>query len=209
MDIKFNIPEWLKIPLNILLPAVWLFCGAVLICPEAYLSKLFILEWREENGFSIGLTFVITSCLLVIYALFFLFKLGSSIWYKATFKYSTMKKLSKMNDTEQAIIIKLYTSPGYTSQLDYNQPLTQGLLARNFIYMGSQQQVTLDAFTNCILAHFTLQPFVYQTLDYYKQKIVKEITKLEKEKTKGAKKVKIAERLRFLREAYSALCNGF
>ena len=55
--------------------------------------------------------------------------------------------------------------------MDYNQPLIQGLLARNYIYMGGQQQVTLDVFTNCIPARFTLQPYVYQTLDHYKPKI--------------------------------------
>lgn len=211
MDIKLNIPDWLKIPLNILLPALWLFSGAVLLCPDAYLSKFYLLEWRNEHGFAFGLTFIISSCLLAVYALSYLFKRILAVGHKLTFKRNTIKKISKMNDTEHAIILKMYTSPGYTCQLDYNQPLTQGLLARNYIYMGSQQQVTLDVFTNSIPALFTLQPFVYQTLDHYKEKIEKEIARLEAKeiKSKDSKKAKIAEKLCSLREMHNTLCNGF
>ena len=55
-----------------------------------------------------------------------------------------------------------------------------GVGSLRYIYMGGQQQVTLDVFSNCIPARFTLQPFVYRTLDYYKPKIEKYIEKMEK-----------------------------
>lgn len=44
-----------------------------------------------------------------------------------------------MNDIEKAIIIKMYNSLGYTYQLDYNQPITQGLLARSYIWVGNSK----------------------------------------------------------------------
>ena len=135
MEVKFNIPDWLKIPLNILLPAIWLFSGMLLLIPDSWLETLYLLEWRNENGFAIGLTFAVASCLLLVYFLFYTKKLISAVLYKFTYKRKTMRRIADMNDTERAIIFKLYNSMGYTCDLDYNQPLTQGLLARNYIYI--------------------------------------------------------------------------
>ena len=211
MEVKFNIPDWLKIPLNILLPAIWLFSGMLLLFPDSWLETLYLLEWRNEKGFAIGLTFTVASCLLLVYFLFYTKKLISAVLYKFTYKRKTMRRIADMNDTERAIIFKLYNSMGYTCDLDYNQPLTQGLLARNYIYMGGQQQVTLDMFSNCIPARFTLQPFVYQTLDYYRPKIEKHIEKMEKRasRTKDvAKKEKLRSEMSIIRENYDYMYGG-
>lgn len=211
MEVKFNIPDWLKIPLNILLPAIWLFSGMLLLFPDSWLETLYLLEWRNEKGFAIGLTFTVASCLLLVYFLFYTKKLISAVLYKFTYKRKTMRRIADMNDTERAIIFKLYNSMGYTCDLDYNQPLTQGLLARNYIYMGAQQQVTLDVFSNCIPARFTLQPFVYQTLDYYKPKIAKYIEKMKKraEKIKDvSKKEKLRSEISITRENYEHMYGG-
>lgn len=211
MEVKFNIPDWLKIPLNILLPAIWIFSGMLLLFPDSWLETLYLLKWRNEKGFAIGLTFVVVSCLLLMYFLFYLKKLISTIMYNLTYKRKTMRRIADMNDAERAIIFELYNSLGYTCELDYNQPLTQGLLARNYIYMGGQQQVTLDVFSNCIPARFTLQPFVYQTLDYYKPKIEKYIEKMEKRvsKTKNvSKKKKISSEIYAIREKYDYIYGG-
>lgn len=211
MEIKMNIPDWLKIPLNILLPAVWLISGTLLLLSEELLIKFYLLNWRNEQGFVIGLTFIVSSCLLLVYLIFFLNKVISTVFYNLTYKKKTMSRISKMNNTELAIILMLYNSPGYTGELDYNQPLTQGLLARNYIYMGGQQQVTLDVFSNCIPARFTLQPFVYQTLDYYRPKLQKHIEKLEKRTNKTTdanKKEKLKSELLTIRDNYNYMYGG-
>lgn len=211
MEVKLNIPDWLKIPLNVLLPSLWLISGILLLFPDKWLTILYLLEWRNEKGFAIGLTFVISSCLLLVYLFFYLRKAVLTITYNLTYKRKTMRKIFKMNDMERAIILKLYNSLGYTCELDYNQPLIQGLLARNYIYMGGQQQVTLDVFSNCIPARFTLQPFVYQTLDYYRPEIEKHIAKLEKRvnKTKDiTKKEKLKFELSIIRENYDYMYGG-
>ena len=211
MEIKLNIPEWLKIPLYIFLPALWLGSGMLLLLPDEWLSKFYLLNWRNENGFTIGLMFIASSCLLLVYLFFYLKKVVSTVKYNLTYKRKTMRKISKMNDMERAIIFKLYNSPGYTCELDYNQPLTQGLLDRNYIYMGGQQQVTLNVFTNCIPARFTLQPFVYQTLDHYRPKVEKHIAKLEKRintTNNVIKKEKLMSDLSSIRENYEYIYGG-
>ena len=72
MEVKLNIPEWLKIPLNVLLPALWLFNGMLLLIPDKWLNMLYLLKWKNENGFTIGLSFLIVSCLLLVYLFFYL-----------------------------------------------------------------------------------------------------------------------------------------
>lgn len=211
MEVKLNIPDWLKIPINVLLPSIWLISGALLFLPEWLLDKIHLLSWCNENGSSIGLAFIISSCLLIVYAFYYLKKLFLVWLYNLTYKRRTLKRILKMNDAELAIILKLYNSPGYTFQLDYNQPLIQGLLARKYIYIGGQQQVTLDVFTNSIPALFTLQPFVYQTLDYYKAKFEKKIQKIEKriENTKNTKiKMKLSTQLDNAKDIFESIYNG-
>jgi len=211
MDISLNIPDWLKIPLKILLPALWIFSGIMILLPDEWLQKLYLLEWAQKNGFAFGLILVIASCLLLVYLFFFAAKKVSSLYNKLTFKRRTFKNITNMSDVQQAIIYKLYNAPGFTAQLDFNQPVVQGLLGLNYIYMGGQQQVTMYRLSNSIPALFTLQPFVYQALDHYRPKVEKEIEKLERKvaKEKDAnKKARLAEHFRNAREHYDVMYNG-
>lgn len=211
MEVKLNIPDWLKIPINVLLPTVCLMSGALLLLPDEWLTKIYLLDWCQENGFAIGLSFILSLCLLAVYLFFYLKKLLSVGINTLTIKRKTMRRISKMNDAEIAIIAKLYNSPGYTAMLDYNQPLTQGLLGRKYIYMGGQQQVTLDVFRNRIPAYFTLQPFVYQTLNHYRPKIEKEIARIEMKLSKEKnpeKKAALSDELRNMTESFNYMYNG-
>ena len=114
-------------------------------------------------------------------------------------------------DIEQCVIYKLYNSPSYTLKLNYNQPVMQGLLSRGYVYIGHQQAVTLDPFNNSIPALFTLQPFVYQALDYYQPKLEKKINRLiqKSKKVKSTcKKDAIIEQLQKEKEYYELVYNG-
>ncbi len=77
--------------------------------------------------------------------------------------------------------------------------------------MDRQQQVTLDVYTNSITAKFTLQPFVYQTLDYYKDKLEKEIVKQKKRVEKSRKpdkKKKLQEELENIQDHFNDIYDG-
>lgn len=169
----------IKIPIKILLPALWLFSGALTLLNDNILTMLNLLEWKNQNGFIFGLTFSITSCLLIIYFVYYVKDKISNLIFKLTIKRKTMKRIFELNDTELSIVIMLYNSPGYSGTLDYNEPIIQGLLARNMIYSGSQQRVTMSAFDNAIPLRLTLQPFVYQALNHYKPILEKEIQKIK------------------------------
>lgn len=86
--------------------------------------------------------------------------------------------------------------------------LFKGLLARNFIYSGSQQWVAMSVFDNAIPLRLTLQPFVYQALDYYKPKIEEIIHKLElkmNNEKDSIKKTKLVEQLRNSKENFCTI----
>lgn len=198
MDVKIDIPEWLKIPLHILLPALWIFGCLVLFLPDTILEKINILSWRNENGFRIGVGFLIVTCLLIIYVVYFGITLIRSVFLNITRNRRTINKISRMNDMEQAIIFHMYNKPGYTMELDYNDPITKGLLARNYIYTGNNQIISMDVFTNALPIKATLQPFVYQAIDAMKPKMKKEIKKQEskiKKETNAGKKQKLNEEI--------------
>lgn len=198
MDVKIDIPEWLKIPLHILLPALWIFGCLVLFLPDTILEKINILSWRNENGFWIGVGFLIVTCLLIIYVVYFGITLIRSVFLNITRNRKTINKISRMNDMEQAIIFHMYNKPGYTMELDYNDPITKGLLARNYIYTGNNQIISMDVFTNALPIKATLQPFVYQAIDAMKPKMKKEIKKQEskiKKETNASKKQKLNEEI--------------
>ncbi|WP_373207513.1 superinfection exclusion B family protein [Coprococcus phoceensis] len=198
MDVKIDIPEWLKIPLHILLPALWIFGCLVLFLPDTILEKINILSWRNENGFRIGVGFLIVTCLLIIYVVYFGITLIRSVFLNITRNRRTINKISRMNDMEQAIIFHMYNKPGYTMELNYNDPITKGLLARNYIYTGNNQIISMDVFTNALPIKATLQPFVYQAIDAMKPKMKKEIKKQEskiKKETNASKKPKLNEEI--------------
>lgn len=211
MELNLNIPDWLKIPLKILLPATWLFSGSLLLLPVEWLQKLYLLEWAQKNGFIFGLLFAITSCLLLVYIMFYAKKGVSAKLHRLTFKRNTLRNIMASGDIEQCVIYKLYNAPSHTLKLDYNQPVMQRLLSRGYVYMGHQQAVTLDPFNNSIPALFTLQPFVYQALDYYRPKLEKKINRLiqKSKKVKSTcKKDAIIEQLQKEKEYYELVYNG-
>lgn len=201
----------LKIPLKILLPAAWLFSGLMTLLPSEVLGKLSLLEWKNDNGFVFGLLFLITSCLIAIYVIYFAKEKISDVIFQATLNRKTIKRISKLDDTRLAIIISMYNSPGYTKVLNYCEPLVQALLSEQYIYGGGEQLVSMNMLTNQVPVKFTLQPYVYRALDYYKPKIEEEIRKLTK-KVNGeknpTKKEKLQEELSDSKDIYNAFYNG-
>lgn len=211
MELTLNIPDWLKIPINILLPALWLVSGILLFLPDTVLEQFYLLDLCNKHGSKIGLAFVVTSALLFMYAFFFVKKLISAIIYKLTFKRNTLKQIVSMSNAELYVILKLYNSHDFSCQLDFNQPIIQGLLASNYIHMGATQQVTTYYDSNALFVNATLQRFVYQTLDHYRPKMEKKIAKIEQKLSKAQTektKAKLRKELAEARDVFNLIYNG-
>lgn len=210
--------EWLtkildivKIPLKVLLPAVWLFSGALMLLSDNVLEKLYLLEWKSEHGFALGLVFVISSCIIVVYVAYFLKSKIVKLYTAATLNRKTIDRIKKKSIPEQAILLKLYHSPALTCLLDYSQPVVQGLLSQKYIFAGGSQLVSYDAWSDTLPMKYTLQPYVYRALEWYKTELIKRISKLQSkiEKAKNPKKQKkLLTELENTQDMYNAYYDG-
>lgn len=206
-----KIIDILKIPLKVLLPAAWLFSAAMILFPNSWLEKLGLLQCKEESQFVLGLIFLITSCLILVYVFIYLKGQIINIISKLFMNRSTIKAFSKMSDTEKSIILKVYHSPNITCELDYGQPVVKGLIARHYLYGGGDQLVRTSIFSTAMPVKLTLQPFIYNALNYYKDKLDKEIKKAEKKISKAKNQTKISKLSNSLEELkgyYEIYFNG-
>ncbi|XBX06408.1 super-infection exclusion protein B [Enterocloster clostridioformis] len=58
--------DFLKLPPNIL-GALSIASGTLLLLPQKLAQKFYIINFREKYGFTIGIVFVISTALLVLY----------------------------------------------------------------------------------------------------------------------------------------------
>lgn len=211
MDWISKLYNSLKIPLKIVLPAVWLFSGTLTLLSDEWLTKLNLLEWKNEYGSALGLAFLISSCLIIVYIGYFLIVKAFGLYIHLTRNRRTMKRLGNMSSSQFAIIIKLYKSYNYTGTLNISDPLVQSLLAGGYIYAGGSQLVTADLYQNAIYAKFVLQPFVCWALDYYKSNFERDIRKVEDKIAKEkdvTKREHLEDELSESREIYRMIYGG-
>ena len=200
----------LKVPLKVILPSSWLFSSAMAFFPDKWLGKLGLLEWRNDYKFVFGLAFIITTCLILVYSFIFAKSKISHFVSKLFMNRNTMKRISNMSDIERVILLKLYHSPAFTCELDYGQPVIKGLVARNYLYGGGQQLVRTPLYSTALPIKLTLQPFVYRALDYYRDKLSREIQKTENRISKAKSKTKLDKlkiKLNELKDCYEAYYN--
>lgn len=188
----------IKIPLKVLLPAVWLFSGILLFLNDKMLNKLHLYDWSQNNGFLLGLSFIITTCLIVVYTFYYVFEKVKNFINQKNENKNFLKAILSLNDKEKRILIYLYEQDGYTGNINYADPLIKGLVARSMIFMGNNAFASVG-WNGEVITKGTLQPFVWKTFKWAEESIDDEISKLEKKNKKSKYNRKIKE-MRELRE---------
>lgn len=95
--------DFLKLPPNIL-GALAIASGILLLLPDQIINKLYMMEFRNEYGFSIGIVFIVSIAILVVLSIvkiyhFFHDKKVSKRVYDGQVEY-----LSKMNYEKTMLI---------------------------------------------------------------------------------------------------------
>ena len=49
-----KIPNWIRIPIKVLLPALTIFSGILLFSGDNEIEALYMLDFKEKNGSSLG-----------------------------------------------------------------------------------------------------------------------------------------------------------
>ncbi len=207
MELLQKVFSIISVPLKVLLPSMCLFSGFMLFAKDAWLEKLNLLEWSQENGFTFGIMFVLSSVVILVYVVIFLYDNIVHFGKTMTKNYRNFKKFMKLNETEQAVILGLYHSPTYTRMLDFNQPIIQSLMARRYIFTGSAQIVQTSILNPSLPMKVTLSSSMREALDVYIPKMKKEIDKLKKKIVKAKKpqkQKKYQEKLEIMQSYYDA-----
>lgn len=148
-----------------ILLVLFFLSATILFSPDHFLSKLFLINIRDNYGMHIGLCFLFSSIILLI-ILFYKFynkvkkQFNLKIFYKNGYK--TLKSLSP---SQKHIVNNLYKTYNHTANL----PIYDGdvvLLNQNRIIARLNENVFVDYFElNNPPMTYMLHPWVVTTLD--------------------------------------------
>lgn len=161
MKLDFNITELLTLPATIM-AALSLSSGIILFSPTAFLDLLFMLEFREKNGFAIGIVFVVSLSILIVNLIYQTTKSISNTKAKKSFYANAEQRLERLNDYQKTIIYILFNQDNRT----FNLPLHDGAVAeleQNYIIGKATSQYMVADLNNASFPYL-LQPWVSDEL---------------------------------------------
>lgn len=111
--------DFLKLPPNIL-GALAVASGILLFLPNQIAKKLYIIEFRNKYGFTLGIVFIVSIAILIILLIGKIYhqinnKNKSKKLIKAQIKY-----LMNMNPEQVTVIREFIDEPTHTLPLPYN-----------------------------------------------------------------------------------------
>lgn len=161
MKLDVNVTDFFKLPAKIIF-SVAIATGIILFLPENILSKLYMLDFRTQYGFVIGLLFTISISLSFV-------SFCSNIYYYFKNKYNIKKfkstqkeRLQNLDTYQKAIVYGLFKEDNHTAKL----PLNDGgvkWLKHNLIIIETMNQYIVDDLNNALFPYM-LQPWVVDEL---------------------------------------------
>jgi hypothetical protein len=161
MNIDFKIHEILTLPATIM-AALSLASGILLFSPTAFLDQLFMLEFREKNGFIIGIVFILTISILIVNLIYQTSKSISKAKANKNFYATAEKRLKKLNNYQKAIIYTLFKQDNRTSLLPLHDGAVTELEYKYIIGKATTQYMVSDL--NNASFPYLLQPWVSDEL---------------------------------------------
>lgn len=162
MNIDFKISEILTLPTTIM-AALSLASGILLFSPTVLLEQLFMLEFREKNGFIIGIVFVLSISILIINLTY---QTAQSIFNNKAKKkfYATAEdRLKILNNYQKAIIYILFIQDNRTANLPLHDGAVTELEQKYIIGKATTQYMVSDL--NNASFPYLLQPWVSDELN--------------------------------------------
>ncbi|EJQ42886.1 hypothetical protein IEQ_05125 [Bacillus cereus BAG6X1-2] len=158
---KIDIKEILTLPNNIM-AGLTLSTGILLFSPNFFLKKLFMLSFREKNGFILGIVFIVSLSILIINLIYRTTKEVQSKNAKKKFYAEAEKRLRKLNDYQKFIIYTLYNEYNRTLPLPLHDGAVLELENNHMIGKATTQYMVSDL--NNAEFPYLLQPWVSDEL---------------------------------------------
>ena len=195
MDWLSKIPNWIKIPIKILLPALAIFSGFIVLASDGVLEYLNLLEFEQTNGFAFAIVFLVCASLILCYIASYIVEAIVKQIKAYLLKEQIYKKFNNMPDVYKNALIQIYRQPTKSLKMEMSNSVAAYLTAIRAIDRSALSDV------GYIFDYF-LQPWVVMSIERLIKENRKYITKLEraipKMKDKDEKK-KLQENLKICR----------
>lgn len=177
MNFDFKIVDFFKLPTKIMF-AISIATGLVLFLPNSFVQKMYMIDFRNKYGFTIGLIFLISISIVTVTIVVSLYKYFSNKYFWKKFKSTAKKRLLKLENYQKAIVYVLYKEDNHTKELPINDGATICLKQNMVITETTNQYMGYDL--NNAVFPYVLNPWVVETMQN-DEELVNEFVKAYKE----------------------------
>lgn len=153
--------DFLKLPPRIL-GALAIACGVLLFLPDELLGKLYMLNFRNEYGFVIGIIFVISMSILAVFLFVQIAKILKDKYECKKLKSVQRKFLKKLKGDKVDLIKVFLDDPTHTIMLPMQDALVIELTHYNVISPAGQTHAVDILYPKI---NYFLQPWVAERID--------------------------------------------
>ncbi|MEF9961712.1 MAG: superinfection exclusion B family protein [Erysipelotrichaceae bacterium] len=161
MNFDFNIADFFKLPTKIMASLAFA-SGMVLFLPESIISNLFMIEFRNNYGFILGLIFIVSFTILLVTLFISIYTYFHHKYLMKKFKATAHERLHKLTDYQKAIIYELYGEDNHTCELPLNDGAVH-YLEHNIMIGKATTQYEVEDLNNPYFPYM-LQPWVIEEL---------------------------------------------
>jgi len=160
-----GITDLLKLPPAIL-SALAVASGAILFLPDTFVNMLYMLEFRKNYGFTLGLVFLISTSIVSIY---FIVKIGKIVFdfiISKQLRAYRIKFLKEMSPQHVQLVKLFLHEPTHTLEVPVNDGMIIELSHYGIISpAGSTQLVSWSLIHPQIRIKYFLQPWVEKLIE--------------------------------------------
>ena len=173
MDWLSKIPNWIKIPIKVLLPALAIFSGFIVLASDGVLEYLNLLEFEQHSGFAFAIIFLVCVSLIICYIASYIVEVIVKQIKTYLLKKQMFKKFINMPDVYKNALIQIYRQPTKSLKMEMSNSVAAYLTAIRAIDRSALSDM------GYIFDYF-LQPWVVMSIEKLIKENEKHIAKLER-----------------------------
>ena len=176
VNFDFKIVDFFKLPTKIMC-AISIATGLVLFLPDSFIQKMYMIDFRNKYGFTIGLIFLISISIVTITIVVSLYKYFSNKHFWKKFKDTAKERLLKLDDYQKTIVYVLYKEDNHTEELPIHDGAVRWL-KQNMVITETTNQYMVSDLNNAVFP-FMLNPWVVEAMQN-DEELVNEFSKAYK-----------------------------
>lgn len=173
MEWLSKIPNWVKIPIKILLPALAIFSGFIVLTSDNVLEYLNLLEFEQQNGFAFAIIFLVCVSLILCYIISYFVDIFAKQIRAYLLKKKMYKKFINLQDVYKNTLIQIYRKPTKSLKMEMSNSIAA--------YLTNIQAIGRSEISDMgYIFDYFLQPWVVMSIERVIEENRKHVIKLEK-----------------------------